>query len=194
MKNLIILLIFIVGTGFSGYSQSKKLLRTYGITKKTETVVKYKDGKAEDPYVSEVEMYDKNGEWIERIDYEKDGAIKKREVRKYQKGILVEEIQDKPQEKDGSGKSSSYKHRVYVYNKKLDLMEEMDMSRKGEVKQKETYTYNKYGDVDTRIKTDKDGKQESIENYTYDKKGFKDERRTLSTAGELLEVKSYSYE
>ena len=138
-------------------------------------------------------MYDKNGEWIERVDYEKDGAIKKREVRKYQKGILVEEIQDKPQEKDGSGKSS-YKHRVYVYNKKLDLMEEMEMSRKGEVKEKKIYTYNKYGDVDTRITMGKDGEEESIENYTYDKKGFKDEKRTISTDGELLEVKSYSYE
>lgn len=194
MKKIIILVIVCMGIGFSGYSQSKKSLRTYSITKKTETVLKYKNGKAQDPYVSEVEVFDKNGEWIERIDFDKDGSIKKREVRKYNKRLLVEEIQDKPQEKEWTETTPSYKQRVYTFNKKADLMEEKDLSRKGEVKRKRVYTYNKYGDRMTRTTTDKHGEVESIDNYTYDKKGFREERRTLNGAGELLEVKSYTYE
>lgn len=194
MRKFIILFILSMGIGLSGYSQSKKLLRTYGITKKTETVVKYKDGSPQDPYVSDIERFDKRGEWVERIDYNKSGDIKKREVRSYDKRLLVEEIQDKPQEKEWTETTPSYKHRVYSFNKKSDLMEEKDLSRKGNLKRKRTYTYNKYGDRITRTTTDKQGEIETIENYSYDKKGFRVERRTLNGAGELMEVKTYTYE
>ena len=194
MKKLIVLFILCMGIGFSGYSQSKKLLRTYGITKRTETVVKYNDGKTQDPYVSEVERFDKRGEWIERIDYQKDGGIKKREVRLYDKRLIVEEIDDRPQEKEWTETTPSYKHRVYTFNKKRDLLEEKELSRKGAVKRKRVYTYDKYGDALTRTTTDKEGNVESIENYLYNKKGFRLERRTLSSTGELLEVKTYTYD
>lgn len=194
MRKFIILFVLSLGIGFSGYSQSKKLLRTYGITKKTETVVKYDNGVAQEPYVSEVEMYDNKGEWIERIDYQKDGGIKKRLVRAYDKRLLIEEIEDKPQEKEWTEKTPSYDHRVYTFNKNRDLIEEKDLSRKGAVKRKRVYTYNKYGDAITRTTTDKEGKGVSIENYTYDKKGFRIERHTLSSTGELIEVKTYTYE
>ena len=194
MRKFIIFFILSLGIGFSGYSQSKKLLRTYGITKKTEKVVKYDDGNAQDPYVSEVEMYDKRGEWIERIDYQKDGGIKKRLVRAYDKRLMIEEIDDRPQEKEWTETTPSYKHWVYKFNKKSDLMEEKELSRKGAIKRKRVYTYNKYGDAVTRTTTDKQGEIETIENYTYDKKGFRVERRTVNSTGKLLEVKTYTYE
>src|SRR5690554_2686503 len=192
MKKFIILLFFSFLVGVSGYGQSIKLLRTYGITKKTETVVKYDNGVAREPYVSEVEMYDKNGEWIERMDFQKDGGIKKRSVRVYHKRMLVEEIEDEPREKEWTESTPSFDHRVYVYNKKRDLIEERDLSRKGAVKRKRVYTYNKYGDTIDRTTTDREGNVESIEHYTYDKKGFRVERRTVSSSGELMEVKTYT--
>jgi len=194
MRKIIILSVLILGIGLSSYGQSKKLLRTYGITQKTETVVKYKDGEAQDPYVSEVERYNKRGDWIERIDYQKDGGVKRRDVRNYDKRLLIEEIQDKPQEKEWTEKTPSYKHRVYTFNKKSDLIEDKELSRKGRVKQLRVYTYNKYGDRITRTTTDGEGVLETTENYTYDKKGFRVERRTLSATGELMEVKTYTYE
>lgn len=193
MKKGIVLCFVLLSIGMASFAQSKKKLRTYGITKKIETLVKYDDGVAGEPYVSETESYNSDGEWIERVDYQKSGGIKRREVRRYEKGIIVEEIDDEPQEKEWTEKTPAYKHRIYVFEKD-NLMEERDMSRKGEVKEKKVYTYNKYGDEISETTTDKNGDLVQTETYTYDDKGFKKEKRTVNADGELIEIKTYSYE
>lgn len=193
MRKVALLICLALITSLSGYSQSKKKLRTYGITKKTETIVKYDGGVASEPYVSEVEKFDSDGEWIERIDYQKDGDIKKREMRRYEKGILVEELEDKPQEKEWIEKTPEFRHRVYTFDKDK-LIEERELNRKGEVKEKQVYTYNKYGDLITEITTDKKGELVETQTYTYDDKGLKKEKRTVLANGELIEIKTYTYE
>lgn len=193
MRKGSILCILFLGIGIASFAQSKKKLRTYNITKKIETVVKYPDGVPGEPYISDTETYNKDGEWIERINYQKNGDVKRREVRRYEKGIIVEEIKDEPQEKEWTEKTPAYKHRVYSF-KKQDLIEERDLNRKGEVKEKKVYEYNKYGDEISETTTGKKGELVQTETYTYDNRGFKKEKRTVNAAGELLEVKTYSYE
>lgn len=193
MKKGTILCLLFLSMVMASFAQSKKKLRTYGITKKTETLVKYENGVAGEPYVAETESYDADGEWIERVDYQKSGGIKTREVRRYEKGNIVEEIKDEPQEKEWTEKTPDYKHRVYVFDKDK-LMEERELNRKGELKEKKVYTYNKYGDEISEVTTDDKGELEQTETYTYDDKGFKKEKRTVDAAGELIEIKTYTYE
>lgn len=193
MKKGLILSFLFLSFGMVSFAQSKKKLRTYGVTKKIETLIKYENDVAGDPYVSETESYNSDGEWIERIDYQKSGDIKTREVRKYERGIIVEEIKDEPQEKEWTEKTPAYKHRVYIFEKD-NLTEESDLNRKGEVKEKKVYQYNKYGDEISETSTDKKGDLIQTETYTYDDKGFKKEKRTVNAAGELTEIKTYTYE
>lgn len=174
-------------------AQSKKKLRTYDISKKTETVTKYKNGAEDRTYVSQYEKYDKNGEWIEKVDLQKDGEIKKREVRKYNRKRIVEEIKDKPLEKEWTEKTPDYDHLRYTFDKG-DLIKEEKLNRKGEVKETKVYNYNKFGDEIEEITTDKNGDIVEKEVYTYDRRGLKTEKRTYDKTGELLEVKKYTYE
>ncbi len=174
-------------------AQSKKKLRTYGVSKKTETIVKFKDGKEEKEYVSEYEMYNDDGEWIERVDLQKEGEIKKRETRKYDGDQIIEEIKDEPLEKEWTEKTPAYDNQRYTYAKDV-LVKKEDVNRKGEVKETKVYTYNKFGDQMEEITTDKNGELVEKEVYTYDKRGFKTEKRTYDKSGELLEIKKYAYE
>lgn len=174
-------------------AQSKKKLRTYGISKKTETIVKYKDGKEEKEYVSQYEKYNDEGEWIEKVDLQKGGEIKKREVRKYDGDRIIEEIKDEPLEKEWTEKTPAYNQQRYTFAKD-NLVKKEDVNRKGEVKETKVYTYNKFGDQMEEITTDKNGDLVQKEVYTYDKRGLKTEKRTFDKSGELLEVKKYMYE
>ncbi|NEN25049.1 hypothetical protein G3O08_16230 [Cryomorpha ignava] len=193
MKKGSILCILFLSFGIVSFAQSKKKLRTYGITKKIETLIKYEGGVASESYISETESYNSDGEWIERLDFQKSGDIKKREIRRYENGILVEELKDEPQEKEWIEKTPAYKHHVYVFEKDI-LMEDSELNRKGEVKEKKVYEYNKYGDEMAETTTDKNGELVQTETYSYDNKGFKKEKRTVNAAGELIEIKTYSYE
>ena len=192
MRFRILIMLLFLSVSFA-YGQSKKKLRTYGITQKTESITTFEDGIAADPYVSELERYDEDGEWIERIDYQKDGDIKRREIRKYVDGNVVEEIDDEPQEKEWTEKTPDYKHELFVYDKE-ELLEVHELNRKGEVKEKKLFEYNKYGDLIKETTTGKDGEILEVETYLYDNKGFKIEKKTRNSRGELVETKTYTYE
>lgn len=193
MKKRLAFCILFLTISMVSSSQLKKNLRTYGIIKKTETIVKYKDDLPEPSYISDVEKYNKQGEWIERIEHEKDGSIKKREVRRYNNGLIVEEIIDEPLKKEWIEKTPAYQHRTYSFDKK-DLVEERKLNKKGELKEKTVFKYNKYGDVISETTTDKNGDLVETVTYTYDKRGFKKNRKTVNADGKLIEIKTYDYE
>lgn len=172
-------------------SQSKKLLRTYGVTKKTETTIKLEDGVEAKEYVSEYELYDENGEWIEFIDYTSKGEIKSRETRKYVKGNLVEQSKEKPL--GDKEQKPSYKRKVFQYVKRnVSMVESFD--KEGILKSRTTYTYNKFDDVATEMKYDGDGNKVESIIYEYDDRGFKIEKRQLNNDGVIEEIKRYAYE
>lgn len=194
MKKQVLFILVFLGMTLSGYSQSKKMLRTYGISQRTTTVQKFENETPLKAYVTKIERYDKRGEWIEKIDYQKDGEIKKHEIRDYHKRLLTNEVLDFPLEKEWVENTPSYDRRVYVYNKKRLLIEDKDLSRKGNVKQRREYTHNKYGDVVSRKTFDKDGELRWTDFYTYDKKGFRTEQKRIGQNGETVEIRTYTYE
>lgn len=186
MKRLTLLPVLILFISSISHAQSDKKVRTYAISKKTETVTEYDDGKEESTFVLQYEKYNKEGEWIEKVEYEDDGAIKKREVRKYDGNRIVEEILDEPQK-------SNYDHVRYTFDKDV-LIKKEELNRDGEVKETKIYTYNKYGDLIEELKLDEDGDIDEKEVYVYDNRGLKIEKRTYNKSDELIEVKKYTYE
>lgn len=188
-KSILSVLLVMLCIGAVG--QSKKLLRTYGITKKTETTIKFENGVEVEQYVSEFEVYDENGEWIEFVDYTAEGEIKMRETRKYVKGNLVEE--SKEDSKGDKAEKPSYKRKTFQYVKGDVVMEE-SFNKEGVLKSRRTYTYTKFGDVASETKYDEEGNIEEKITYEYDDRGFRIVKRLLNSDGVVVEIKRYVYE
>ncbi|MCA1764627.1 MAG: hypothetical protein ABR574_00785 [Cryomorphaceae bacterium] len=179
----------------------KKERRTYGVEKMTEFTVKYKDGKEEERYISDVEFYNEDGKWIEKVDYLPNGQIKRIEKRKYAKidwfgeKEIVEEIVDEPLDRGVEEKKlkPDYKREVYTYEKG-EVVREDEYNREGELKGWKTFEYNGYGDVLEEREYKADGELKEYEKYTYDKRGLPLKRQTFKASGELEEEKIYVYE
>ncbi len=76
------LILFCIGFNTAMSGQSKKALRTFGVTQKVETVVEYdKKGEEKARYIKEEEFYNSNGEWERKLKYSKDGELKNEELR-----------------------------------------------------------------------------------------------------------------
>lgn len=179
----------------------KKERRTYGIKKMTETTVKYKDGVEEERYVSDVEFYNEDGEWIEKIDYLPDGRIKRIEKRKFAKvdwfgeKEVVEEIVDEPLDRgvDKTKRDPDYKKEVYTYEKG-HVVREDEYNREGELTGWKIFEYNGYGDLLEEREYKSDGSLDETEKYTYDKRGLPLKRQRIKGSGEIKQEKIYSYE
>ncbi len=172
-------------------AQSKKLLRTYGITSMTETTVKYEDGVEVSRYVSEKEIFDKDGEWIEKFDYTEEGEIKTYESRVYHKGEVIEEVEDKRIVKNND--KPEYSRTQFTYDKD-ELKKETDLDAEGNVLRIKSYFYNNFEDVsEVTIVDGQDVLQEKLV-YIYDDRGLRIEKKRLDSEGELVETKLYAYE
>lgn len=171
----------------------KKLRRTYGITKMTETTVIYTDGNEINRYVSEYEVYNDEGEWIEKVDLLPDGRVKKKEIRKYEKGEVIEEIVDEPLNRGMVERKPDYDHEKYYYDKD-DLVKEEEYNRKGELKEYTEFLYNKFGDLEEERKYDGKGNIKQVERLKYDDRGFEVSKKTYDASEMLMESKIYTYE
>ncbi|MCH2213616.1 MAG: hypothetical protein MK086_00450 [Flavobacteriales bacterium] len=180
--------VFLVSTG-----QSKKV-KTYGVTKRTETAVEYKDGEEVSRFTKEVRFYDKDGWWIEKTIYTSSGEKKSEEKRTFDNGDLIEEIKvdyDGSEAKDAE--PPSFKSKTYQYHRG-DLIVERFLSKKGQTKKEKRYNYNDFGDEVEVGTFDATGiliKKLEIE---YDKRGFKVREVTSDASGKVLKEKLYSYE
>jgi hypothetical protein len=159
----------------------------------TETVIEYQDEVEQSQYVSERIKFDKTGEWIEKTAFKKDGSVELRLSRKYQKGILVEELEEESPQKEKKAKEASYKKDEYVYDKS-DLIEHRRYEAEGKLKWTVLYTYNKYGDKVREEKLDENGNLDEVEVFFYDDRGFKISKITTDKDGVMTEKKIYTYE
>lgn len=189
-KILITILLGLVVT--SGFSQ-KKLRKTYGIEKVTETTIIFKDGNEIDRYISEYALYNDEGVWVEKVDLLPDGRIKKKEFRKFKKGEIVEEIVDEPTDRGTVDRNASFKHVKYNYDKG-DLKKKEVLNAEGDLIEATTYVYNKFGDIVEERKLDGQGKELFTEKHIYDERGFKTEKQTYNASEMMVELKVYSYE
>ena len=171
----------------------KKLRRTYGITKMTETTVIYTDGNEINRYVSEYEVYNDDGEWIEKVDLLPDGRIKKREVRKYDKDLVIEEIEDEPINRGMVERKADYDHEKYYYDKD-DLIKIEEYNRSGELIEYTEFIFNRFGDLDEERKYSGEQNLLKVEKLEYDDRGFEIRKDTYDASEILVESKIYTYE
>lgn len=193
MRAIICIVALFVGYGnVSG--QSSKTIRTYGITKKTETVVKYKGDLEIARYIEEIEFYNAEGDWVEKFTYASGGELKLHEKRTYEDNEVIEEITI---DANGSGikeaKPPSYERVQYVYEKD-DLMSETHLSEDGEVVERKDFVYNNLGDLVEEITKDAAGNLVERETIEYNNRGLKVVKRTFDMSDVLLEEKIYAYE
>ena len=136
MKKIFLFFSFIV---FSSalFSQGKKDIKTYKIKATSENVTATEGGKDisfRDSYTA----FDKNGNTLEDIQYNKDGTVKKKITTKYDSNKnKTEEV-----EYDGTG---VIKKHLYSYNSKGDKTLEVTYDGSGKLIKKEVYLYNNKG-------------------------------------------------
>lgn len=173
--------------------QSKKLIRTYGITTMTETVFEYENEEEKRQYVSERIKFNKKGEWVETTAFKKDGSVERYRSRTYVKGLLVEEVEEEGPKKEKKAKEASFTKDTYVYDK-ADLKEQRRYEADGELKWIILFTYNKFGDKVREEKLDEKGNLKEVEVFFYDDRGFRTSKVTTDKAGVMTEKKTYTYE
>lgn len=177
--------------GVSAFGQKKKY-RTYGIHHLTETTVNFK-GEEQERYTSEERFFDDDGEWVKKIDYFKDGRVKRIETRRYEKGILVEESLDEPNDRDAKERNSEYWRVIYTFDKDK-LVREAEYDRDGQLVEIKEYRYDKFGEEQEEIKLSPEEEVIEREVYTYDSRGLKILKKTLKPDGTVTEEKHYAYE
>jgi len=193
MRLAVLLIFSLLVAGFS-FGQSSKIIRTYGIKKKTETIVKY-DGETEVArYVDEVEIYNDEGDWVEKLTYSSGGELKLHEKRVYEDDEVIDETTI---DLNGSGIKSAEPpafERVLFTYEKGDLVLEKSVSADGEIIEQKEFTYNKLGDL-TEVVT-KSGNGEVLERETteYDNRGLKVLVRVCDSKGAILKEKIFQYE
>jgi hypothetical protein len=193
MKLAFLYIILLLGFG-SAFGQSSKTIRTYGIEKKTETLIIYSNGIEVARYTEEVEMYNSEGDWVEKLLYSSGGELKLHQKRTYDGDEVIDETTI---DLNGSGiknaKPPSFERIQYAYDKG-ELILEKELSRNGEVLEQKEYSYNKLGDLIKVTTKDEDGSIVKTETIEYDNRGLKIKESETDSAGVILKEKIFVYE
>jgi hypothetical protein len=190
----LILSILVLFATIAAFAQSEDDLSTYGITKMTETTVKYENGQETERYISEYEMYDDEGEWVEKVDLLPNGDLKRREKRSFKDGEVAEEIEEEPFHGTTISGEDEYKRTTYKYDKDDEVIEEKEFNNEGELVEIKEIEYNKYGDKSKEINRNAKGQITETEEFSYNNKGFKEKKEVYNGSGQLIETKLYTYE
>ena len=192
-KGLIQFLFLVVLFVQDSFAQSSKKVKNLRIKSTTEWVTVYSgDEKSEarkDTYIA----FDKNGNTIEKIEYNRDGSIKNKETFKYDAaGNVLEETAFESKAEKNS-KEANNKKVTYKYNSSNDKTEENVYDGDGKLIRKTVFTYNRNGDKSAEVIMDASGKIIKKMIYTYDGKGLKSERKTYNGDNQLESSKKYDY-
>ncbi len=186
MKKFILVATFIVAS-VAGFGQSKKEAKANKIKSTTVWQADNENGKA-NTYKDSYEEFDKNGNTVSKIEYAKDGSIKKQETYKF------DAYQNKTEETIFDLKDNTNKKKIYKYNATNDKTEETEYNSSGAVVKKTTYTYNSNGDKSSETITDASGNVTKKAVYNYNTKNLKNDKQTFNNANILESVKKYVYE
>ncbi|MEI6574903.1 MAG: hypothetical protein WCO63_01870 [Bacteroidota bacterium] len=142
------------------FAQSKKDIRNAKIASETTTVTQTDNGK-DITYKETYTIYDKNGNVTEQTEYNKEGAVKRKESNKYNAD------NDKTEEVVFDAKEKTTRKTSFTYNVDGSKTGEIEYDEKGIILKQSTYTYNNKG-----LKTEKktfDGKKKllSTKKYNY---------------------------
>lgn len=151
--------------------------------------VKTKIWDADKPKNNEMSInrYDKKGNLIELIEFDKDSIPQKWEQYTYNgAGNLIEE-----KKLDETGKIK--KTNTLSYNRLGKKTEEILANTDGKIISKTTYSYNGFEQKESEIKTDEDGNIKEKNLYEYDNKGMLISKKTYNKKGELIYSKVMVY-
>jgi uncharacterized lipoprotein NlpE involved in copper resistance len=190
---VLITLLFGFGEQNVSLAQSSKKVKNFRIKSTTEWVTFFNGDEKSEPKKDTYTAFDKEGNTIEKIEYNKDGSIKKRETAVYDsKGNLIEETKFESKS-DKESKDNSTKKVTYKYNASNDKIEEVFMDADGIITKKIVYTYNRNGDKTVELTMDASSKVLKKSIYTYDAKGLKFERKNYNGENVLESIKKYEY-
>jgi len=174
--------------------QPSKLMKTYGLTKRIETVVLYQEGNVVSNYTKEIKRFDKNGKWIERHIYSDQGELKAHDKRIFKKGEIIEEERiDFDGVKAKEAEPPSHKKKTYEYEKG-NLMVERFLNKDGEVKRVKEYTYNQFGDESDIVTRDANGELIKKVLLEYDARGLKTKETLIDSTGKIGREQIFLYE
>ena len=147
--------------GLQSFAQSKKDIRKNNIKGITEVVIEYENGK-ETTHNDVAKRFDKEGEVIQEINYDKNGVLKEKIVTKNNRdGDKIEEVFY-----DATGKQS--KRFTYKYDSFGEKTEEIQYDAKNILLTKSIYSNNNKGLKAERKTYDAKGKLIQIKKYVYE--------------------------
>ncbi len=133
MIRLTLLFATILASFTVSFAQSKKDIKKHKIKTITETVTSFEGGK-ELIRNDQFTRYDKNGQIIEQIDYDKNGKVKTKTITKYNN------LEDKNEETIFDGNNKQVLREVYKYDADGEKSEEWHYDDKDELVSKSIYT------------------------------------------------------
>ena len=155
---LTILFVSIAGLGFA---QSKKEVKKYDILAVTETITEVVDGKEvtrNDSY----KKFDKDGNVLEEVNYDKTGKLKERIVR------IFDRFDNKTQEITFDAANRQAKRETYKYNELGEKTEEMEFNDKNVLMTLSVFITDRRGLKTEKKVYDSKGKLVQTKKYRYD--------------------------
>jgi len=172
-------------------AQSKKEIKKYKIKSITETISIMEKGKSivyKDHYI----LFDKNGEIVEEIEYNRDGSVKKKQLVKYDNNDNKIEETSFHQGTKNPGDGKTNLKIIYKYNANNDKTEEHEYDS-GKLVKRKIYSYNNKGERTLEEVYSAEGKLLRKAAFSYEK-GFKKEKKIFNGQNALEMTKTYAYE
>ena len=157
--NILTLVLFCFAVS-TAVGQGKKDIRDNRIATETSYVTSTENGK-EITYKDSYTVYDKNGCVVEQIDYNKEGAIKRKETNKYNAN------KDKIEEVVYDAKDKTTQKTTYFYNSQYQKIGEIEYDGAGQIKKQILTTYNPNGMKAEKKTYDANKKLISTKKFTY---------------------------
>ena len=159
MIKLTLLFACVLASFTVSFAQSKKYIKKHKIKSITETITTFENGK-ELTRNDQFSRYDKDGQIIEQIDYDKNGKVKTKTITKYNN------LEDKTEETVFDGNNKQVLREIYKYDADGVKSEEWHYDEKDELVSKSLYTV-KNGLKTERKMYDTKGKLIQTKKYAY---------------------------
>jgi hypothetical protein len=185
MKKQITLFLILLIVPIISEAQSRREISKWKIKSITSTVTEVKNGE-QITYKNTYWAFDKNGNKIEALEFDKKGQPKKTESFIYNKYNKVAE--HLIFNADGTIKKKELKK----YDSLARLVEELTVDENGKEIEKKLITYNANGDKTEVIHHKKGDFTKTV--YNYDKNGLKTSKETFDSKGNLLFSKKLEYQ
>lgn len=158
MRSFLFLLLSL--TAGMGYAQSKKDIKQYDILDLTETITDYVDGK-ELTRTDAYKKFDKHGNVLEEVNYDKTGRFKEKVVRRFNR------FDDKTEEITYDAANRQLRRETYQYNELGEKIGEQEFDGKNALVSKSVFTNDRRG-LKTEKKTyDSRGNLIQVKKYKY---------------------------